>query len=151
VLEVGPGSGYFSVELARRVRHGRLELLDLQPEMLAKARRKLELKRIWNVGYTADDASVGIPFADETFDIVVMVSVLGEIPDATSCLRQLFCALRPGGILAVHEHVPDPDWIKFSVLRPLVELQGFSLRKRWGRWWNYTAIFDRPLPNPGAV
>ena len=44
VLEVGPGSGYFSAELARRVPQGRLELLDLQPEMLAKARRKLQAR-----------------------------------------------------------------------------------------------------------
>ncbi|MCG8683889.1 MAG: class I SAM-dependent methyltransferase [Desulfobacterales bacterium] len=37
VLEVGPGSGFFSVEVIRRIPGGELVLLDLQPEMLEKA------------------------------------------------------------------------------------------------------------------
>ena len=41
VLEVGAGSGFYSVEVAHRISEGHLELLDLQPEMLKKARRKL--------------------------------------------------------------------------------------------------------------
>jgi hypothetical protein len=36
VLEVGPGPGLFSVEIARRLTTGRLELLELQPEMLPR-------------------------------------------------------------------------------------------------------------------
>src|SRR5688572_24123426 len=61
VLEIGPGSGYFSEELARRVRDGRLELLDLQPEMLEKARRKLGVRRALHAGYVAADATA-LPF-----------------------------------------------------------------------------------------
>ena len=74
ILEVGPGSGYFSVELARRVPRGRLELLDLQPEMLAKAKRKLLAGGFQNVGFTTQDASSPLPYEDEAFDIVVMVA-----------------------------------------------------------------------------
>jgi ubiquinone/menaquinone biosynthesis C-methylase UbiE len=37
VLEVGPGPGFYSVEIARRLICGRLDLFDIQPEMLAKA------------------------------------------------------------------------------------------------------------------
>lgn len=44
VLEVGAGSGFYSVEVARRVSKGRLQLLDLQPEMLHKAQQKLEAR-----------------------------------------------------------------------------------------------------------
>lgn len=143
VLEIGPGSGYFSVELARRLRHGRLELLDLQQQMLAKAKRKLDRKGILNVGYTVGDAGLGLPFQDQSFDLALMVAVLGEIPDAKSCLRQLSRVLRLGGVLAVHEHVPDPDRIRFSVLRPLVESEGFGFGRRWGPQWNYTAVFNR--------
>jgi predicted O-methyltransferase YrrM len=50
VLELGPGPGYFSVELARRIPEGRLESLDLQPEMLAKARRALDGAGYGHVG-----------------------------------------------------------------------------------------------------
>ena len=36
VLELGPGPGLFSVEIARRLTNGRLEQFDLQPEMLTR-------------------------------------------------------------------------------------------------------------------
>ena len=42
VLEIDPGSGYFSVEVARCIPQGHLELFDLQKEMLEKARHKIE-------------------------------------------------------------------------------------------------------------
>ncbi len=143
VLEVGPGSGYFSVELARRTRSGRLEWLDLQPEMLAKARRKLRRAGMRHVGYTVANASNPLPFPDETFDIAVLVAVLGEVPNAESSLGELYRVLRDGGSLAIHEHVPDPDRIDFPALRTLAESQGFNLDSRWGPSWNYTATFRR--------
>ena len=56
VLEIGPGPGLFSVEIARRLTTGRLELLDLQPEMLVRARRKLDRAGCRNVGFHVGDA-----------------------------------------------------------------------------------------------
>ncbi len=144
VLEVGPGSGFFSVELARRVRRGRLELLDVQPEMLAKARHKLQAHGLKNVGYTAQDASSPLPYDDETFDVVVLVAVLGEVSNLESCLRELLRVVRVGGVLAVHEHIPDPDRIHWPEVRQLVEESGFRFRERWGPRWNFTATFERP-------
>ena len=144
VLEVGPGSGYFSVELSRRVPQGWLELLDLQPEMLAKAKRKLQARGRRNVGYTTHDASERLPFPNELFDVEILVAVLGEIPRAESCLHELFRVLRCGGVLAIHEHAPDPDRIPPPALLPMVESCGFRFRRRWGTQWNYTATFERP-------
>src|SRR5262245_47792999 len=52
VLEVGAGSGFYSVEVARQISAGRLQLLDLQPEMLKKAQKKVEVEGFLNTGYT---------------------------------------------------------------------------------------------------
>lgn len=142
ILEIGPGSGYFSVELARRVRDGRLDLFDLQPEMLAKARRKLERRGIFNVGYTAGNASARFPFPDARFDLVVLVTVLPEIPDQKFCLIEIHRVLRPAGVVAFHEQLPD-NLIRFAQLSSLVEPVGFVLERRHGPWWNYTAIFRK--------
>lgn len=149
VLELGPGSGYFSVELARRTKGGHLELLDLQPEMLAMAKRKLDRAGMQHVSYTAADASDELPYPAETFDTAVLVAVLGEVSDRDSTLRGLLRVLRQGGVLAVHEHLPDPDRIPFHTLRPFVESRGFSFEERWGPAWNYTAIFRRPFVSEG--
>ena len=141
MLEVGPGSGYFSVALARRITNGRLELLDLQPEMLARARRKLLVRGHKNVGYTAQDASLPLPYEDETFDAVVLVAVLGEVSDSQACLRGIRRVLRPGGRLAVHEHFLDPDHIPLTALSALAAECGFRLDKRFGPARHYTALF----------
>ncbi len=144
VLEVGCGPGFFSVEIARRVPEGHLELFDLQPEMLEKARRKLERAGLQSVvGYTAGDARE-LKLPDASFDVAFLVSVLGEVPDPRKCLAGLHRILRPGGLLSITESLPDPDFYRFSALRSLVEEEGFRLAERFGRNWSYTANFRRP-------
>ncbi len=145
ILEVGPGSGYFSRELVRRVPEGRLELVDLQPEMLAKAVAGFGDAVPPNLGWTAADACAPLPFADASFDIVLLVTVLGELPDRDAAMRSFRRLLRPGGTLAVHEHVPDPDRIGRATLRTLAERHGFHPGRSWGPGWNYTALFEKPV------
>jgi ubiquinone/menaquinone biosynthesis C-methylase UbiE len=144
VLEVGCGSGMFSVEVARRVPQGHLELFDLQPEMLDRARRKIEaagLERV--VGYTQGDArKLALPTAQ--FDVAFLVAVFGEVPEPRKCLTALRRVLRPGGLLSITEHLPDPDFSRFSRLRALVETEGFEYFERFGPPWSYTANFRRP-------
>lgn len=142
VLEVGPGSGYFSRDLVRRIPRGRLDLLDLQPQMLAKALRKFGPEPPPNLGWTAADASGVLPYGDASFDIVLLVTVLGEVPDQPTALHSFRRVLRPGGTLAIHEHWPDPDLIRFERLRPLVEGAGFRFVRHWGGRRNYTALFE---------
>src|SRR6516225_2949687 len=55
VLELGPGPGFFSVEIARRLTYGRLDLFDVQREMLEKAKRRLERAGFRDVGFTAGE------------------------------------------------------------------------------------------------
>jgi ubiquinone/menaquinone biosynthesis C-methylase UbiE len=141
VLEIGPGSGYFSAALAARIPHGRLELFDLQPEMLAKAERRLRARGFLNVGYTVGDAGKDFPFPDSHFDVIVLACVFGEIPDHDRCLKSLRRVLSPTGALAFHEAVVDPDHIRFGTLRNLVEAQGFRFDRRWAATWSYMATF----------
>jgi ubiquinone/menaquinone biosynthesis C-methylase UbiE len=143
VLEIGPGSGFFSVELARRAALGRLELFDLQPEMLVKARAKLRAAGARNVGFTAGDAR-RLPYVASSFDRVLAVAVLGEVPEPERCLRSVLAVLVPGGLIAVHEQVPDPDRIPPERLARLLSEAGFEPVRCSGSGWNYTAVFRKP-------
>lgn len=142
VLEVGAGSGFYSAEVARAVPAGRLELLDLQPEMLKKARRKLEAAGLSNVGYTLADAGL-LPFADGSFDAVFLVAVLGEVADQKAFLAEARRVLKPRGVLSVSEHLPDPDFSPLAKVKTLVEAGGFELCERHGARWSYTANFRK--------
>lgn len=142
VLEVGAGSGFYSAAVARAVSEGRLELLDVQPEMLEKARRKLEAGGLSNVGYTLADAGE-LPFEGGSFDALFLVAVLGEIANRDAFLREARRILKPGGVLSVSEHLPDPDFSPFAKVKAVVEKEGFAFAERYGGRWSYTANFKK--------
>ncbi|WP_445168634.1 class I SAM-dependent methyltransferase [Mycolicibacterium sp. Dal123E01] len=135
VLEIGPGGGFFSVELASRLNSGQLDLFDIQPQMLAKARRKLEAAGHHSVGYTAGQAGAALPFPADTFDAAFLAEVIGEVPDQQACVRALAVILKPGGKLVFHEAFLDPDRLSVPDLRALCEPAGFVLdRAEESRW-----------------
>ena len=142
VLEVGAGSGFFSVEVARTLSQGKLQLLDLQIEMLKKAQRKLRANGLSNVAGTLADASA-LSFKEASFDQVFLVTVLGEIRDQRGFLKEAHRVLKQGGILSVTEHFPDPDFKSFEKVRALVESERFKLSKHYGTRWNYTVNFRK--------
>lgn len=142
VLEVGAGSGFYSVEVARRVSEGHLELLDLQPEMLKKAQQKIQAEGLSNVGYTPADAGK-LPLKADSFDVIYLVAVLGEIADQRAFLREARRVLKPGGILSISEHLPDPDFSPSAKVQSLVEKEGFEFMERHGARWSYTANFRK--------
>ncbi len=140
VLEIGPGPGYFSTELARAVPSGHVTLLDVQVEMLAMARRRLVPAR--NVGFVQGDGA-RLPFASASFDAALVVAVLGEIPDPGGCLDELGRVIRAGGVVLFAETRRDSDFIALSDLRRDVERRGFAYVDRRGFRWEYTARFRR--------
>lgn len=140
VLELGPGPGYFSVDLARRVPFGSLHLVDLQAPMLAMARERLRAARATNVRYATGDA-LALPYPAEVFDVAVLVTVLGEVPDPAACVRELKRVLRPSGTLSVSELIGDADFIGRNDLRRMAVNEGFALVGSFGFKWNYTLNF----------
>ena len=142
VLEVGAGSGFYSVEVARTISKGRLELLDLQSEMLKKAQQKLEASGLFNAGYTRADAGL-LPFKKDSFDALFLVAVLGEIANQKAFLSEAHRVLKPKGILSISEHLPDPDFSACAKVKSLVEQEGFELFERYGQSWSYTANFRK--------
>jgi ubiquinone/menaquinone biosynthesis C-methylase UbiE len=143
VLEVGPGPGFYSVEIARRLTYGRLDLFDLQPEMLAKARRQLEHAGFPDVGFTTGQAAEGFPFPDNTFDTAFLAAVIGEVPDKRACVRSLGRIVKPGGQLVFAEAFPDPDRVGVQELRELAEPEGFDLVDATGNRWRDFVRFRR--------
>jgi len=120
VLEVGPGPGFFSIEVAHAIPQGRLVLVDIQLEMLQKARRRLSRAGVQNAGYTQANA-VTLPFRSGAFDVAFLVAVLGEVPDSKACVSSIADALRPGGLLSVAELPGDPDALTEEQLRTLTQ------------------------------
>ena len=146
-LEIGCGSGAFTTFVARAVGdEGVVHALDIQPAMLQQLRRKLERpenRDIHNI-HLHQASAYDLPFDDETLDLVYMITVLPEIPDPRRALAEARRALKPGGILAVTEFLPDPDYPLMSTTIRLGQSAGFTLDAGLGNLWNYTVRFKKP-------
>ena len=97
ILEVGPGTGYYTLDVAERVKpDGEVDVVDLQQEMLDHTMRRAGERGLANVTPTRSDAT-SMPYEDATFDAAYLVTVLGEIPDQDAAIRELARVLKPGG------------------------------------------------------
>jgi ubiquinone/menaquinone biosynthesis C-methylase UbiE len=142
VLEIGPGPGYFSMHVARAVPQGRLELVDLQREMLQKAKRRLSRAGVRNAGYAQADA-VSLPFRQGSFDAAFLVAVLGETPDVGKCMASVAHVLRPGGTLVVAELPGDPDALTEAEVSRLAVAVGLEPVDSTRRHGGFAARFTR--------
>ncbi|HWD11677.1 MAG TPA: class I SAM-dependent methyltransferase [Solirubrobacteraceae bacterium] len=97
-LEIGAGTGYFSLNLLRAGLIGEATCTDISPgmlETLAANARALDLR----VRTEPADAE-RLPFADESFDLVLGHAVLHHIPDLPRAFAEFQRVLAPGGTLA---------------------------------------------------
>jgi ubiquinone/menaquinone biosynthesis C-methylase UbiE len=96
-LEVGAGTGYFSLNLLRAGLIGEATCSDISPGMLEALQanaRSLGLK----VRTEPADAE-RLPFADESFDLVLGHAVLHHIPDLARAFAEFERVLAPGGMI----------------------------------------------------
>jgi ubiquinone/menaquinone biosynthesis C-methylase UbiE len=143
VLEVGPGTGYYSLEVAESVSPGgQLDVFDVQQEMLDHTMRRARERGIGGITPTLGDARC-LHYADGSFDAAYLVTVLGEIPDQAAAVRELARVLKPGGRLVVGELFGDPHWVSPGRLREHAEAAGLRFVRRAGPPLGYFARFER--------
>lgn len=146
VLEIGSGSGYYSVEVARRIPEGTLTLVDVQKEMLDKSASKLKAAGITNFSTHETDGK-SLPFESETFDALFLVTVLGEIEERDSFLKEAARVLKENGVLSITEHHPDPDFENAREISEHIQQHGFVPLQTLGWRWAYTLNAS----NAGAI
>jgi len=143
VLELGPGPGTYTIEAARAaLPGGRVIAVDIQAEMVEFLRRKAERFGVANIETHVADA-YHLPVADESVDLVYMVTVLAEIPDRQRALAEVRRVLKPGGALAVSEFLPDPDYPLRITVRRWAEAAGFVSEGEQGNWLWYVLTFRK--------
>ena len=141
ILEIGPGTGYYTLDIAEWVGvDGKVEIFDLQQEMLDHTMRRAAERGLANVEPIQGDAA-SLPYPDDSMDAVVLVTVLGEIPDRDAALREIRRVLRPGGRLVVGELFGDPHFQAFAGLRERCAAAGLSPEERSGSRLAYFARF----------
>ena len=142
MLEVGPGTGYYTLEVAARLgEEGRLDILDIQQEMLDHTMRAAARAGLTNLHPARGDATA-LPYPDSSFDAAYLVTVLGEIPDQEAALRELRRVLAPSGRLVVGEVLLDPHVVTFARLQERASAAGLRYERRTGGRLGYFARFE---------
>lgn len=151
VLDAGCGPGRITVEAARRVGPGgEVVALDIQQAMLDKVRAKLDAGNIGNVRLVRAGIGEGL-LELESFDRAFLVTVLGEVPDKAAALREIYAALKPGGILSITEVLPDPDFQTPQTIQRLAGDSGFVEDRLIGGLPAFTMNLLKPESRSGSA
>ena len=138
LLELGVGTGYYSLDIAGWIPDGKLELFDLQQEFLDHVMRRAAERGLTNLVPTQGDATA-LPYEDASMDAVILTAVLGEIPDTTAALREIRRVLKPDGRLVVGELFGDPHFTTLASLKRQAAEAGLSYAEHSGNWFAYFA------------
>jgi ubiquinone/menaquinone biosynthesis C-methylase UbiE len=153
IADIGAGSGYYTLRLADAVgARGRVYATDIQPEMLALIKKKIDGGSPGNVELIlGTETDTRLPAA--AIDMALMVDVYHELAQPQTFLRSLKGALKPDGRLVLIEFrkedasVPIRAEHKMSVREARMELEAEGFR--FDRVidvlpWQHILIFRRP-------
>lgn len=131
VADIGAGTGYFAVRLARAVPDGQVIATDIEPDLVRYMTERAARERLTNlraVRTPPDDPQL----AAESADRILVVDVWHHLDDRVAYARALARGLRPGGKLAIVDfkldstHGPPPKH-RLSPDQILAELRGAGL------------------------
>lgn len=108
VADLGAGTGYFAVRLARAVPRGEVIATDLEPDMvrfLEERARREQLPNLRAIQVAADAPGL----AADSVDRILIVHVWHHLADRREYARKLAAALRPGGRLFVVDFGPTAE------------------------------------------
>jgi len=148
ILEVGPGTGYYTLDAARWLQPGgTLHIYDLQREMLDHTLDRARAAGVDGIVPRQGDAQ-DLPYEEDAFDAAYLVAVLGEVPDPHAALRELARVLKPQGRLVVGELFGDPHMVTEASLRRMGRAAGLRFERRVGPVFGYFGVLrpDRDIP-----
>ena len=145
VLDIGCGPGRLTIPIARKVgQQGEVVAIDIQPGMLRRARDKAQAANLTNIRFLQAGAGEG-KLEPGRSDRALLVTVLGEIPDRQSALKEIFDALKPGGILSVTEIILDPHFQSRNTVLRLAGAVGFREKMFFGNRFAFTLNLEKTI------
>jgi len=105
VADIGAGTGYFSVRLAKSGAALKVYAVDIEPSMVSYLRERAAKEGLNNV--TAVQAAADQPNLPEPVDLILIVDTYHHIGDRETYFRKLSKLIKPGGRVAIIDFKPD--------------------------------------------
>jgi ubiquinone/menaquinone biosynthesis C-methylase UbiE len=144
IVEVGCGSGFYTVEVAKAVQpDGNVYAVDIQEGMLEKLRTRMEREGVDNITPILADAEGKIPLDDGIADAVFSVAVIPEIPNPVKALEQISRLMSQDGLFVEAELLLDPDYPLRRTVIKWARKAGLVLDKQIGNIIRYALVFKK--------
>ena len=105
VADIGAGTGYFTVRLAKSETAPKVYAADIEPSMVSYLRERAAKEGLTNV--TAVQAAADSPNLPEPVDLILIVDTYHHIGDREAYFRRLAKSIKPGGRLVIIDFTPD--------------------------------------------
>ena len=148
VADIGAGTGYFSLRLARKLGpKGRVLAVDIQQEMLDKLSNRLKKENISTViPILGNETNPHLPL--QTLDLVLMVDVYHEFSYPWEMMQKIGDALKPGGQVVLVEYRAEDPSIPIKNLHKMSESQVIQEMIQHDLIWKET---KRTLPRQHII
>lgn len=98
-LEIGSGTGYLSLNMMQNGVIEEVVCTDISEGMLDVVKASAERLGFSDRVETVHTEAEGLPFADESFDLVFGHAIIHHLPDLQESFNEFFRVLRPGGMI----------------------------------------------------
>lgn len=142
VLDLGCGTGLFARPAAHMVgEHGRVHAVDVQGAMLAATERGALAEGISSRIALHHAGAYELPLPDDSVDLAILVSTIGEIPDKPAALSELRRVLKGGARFGISEELLNPAYVLAGSVRRWAEEAGFYFVAKTGSPFCYHMAF----------
>jgi SAM-dependent methyltransferase len=134
VVDLGAGTGYFSLPMARRVSAGRVLAVDIQPEMLAIVERRSRQAGLDNIETVlASPSDPRLPAG--AADLVLMVDAYHEFSHPREVMLGVVAGLKPGGHVVLVEYRAEDPRVRIKRLHKMSAEQAIREMQAVGLQW----------------
>ena len=150
VADLGAGTGYFSIRIARKVPEGKVFAVDIEPKMVAHVEERARHESLTNVaGIVATPNDPKLPAG---VDVVLVVDTYHHIEDRTPYFEKVKAKLSPGGRVVIVDFKkgdlpvgpPDAHKIAPTMVQREMKAAGYQQCREWNELpYQYVLFFGR--------
>jgi len=125
VLELATGTGLIAKNIVNAAAH--IEASDTSAEMIREAKRGNHSAKLY---FSVQDMFC-LPYADESFDVVIVSNALHIVPQPEKALAEIHRVLRDDGVLIAPTFTHAENSFFGNSKAFFLKLAGFPLHSRW--------------------
>jgi ubiquinone/menaquinone biosynthesis C-methylase UbiE len=126
ILDIGTGTGHLAISAAKIVgEKGRVIGIDISPEMLRIAQRKVEALGLTNIEFQLADAEQ-LNYPDCSFDHILCANTFPWLENKAATLTSWYRLLKLGGGIGIHTPA-DTAYVGAVILKKVLAKYGVDL------------------------